>query len=208
MSDEKQPGAAHFFAQHIEFIWGATKPDQLPLTDLPEVAFVGRSNVGKSSLINALVGRNSLARTSNTPGRTQQLNFFNLAERLMLVDLPGYGYAKVSKTQSQQWTRLMKKYLSGRAQLRRVCVLVDGRHGLKESDHEMMEMLDAAAVNYQVVLTKADKVGKTESEELLASVKKGIAKHAAAHPEVLLTSAEKRTGIAPLQETLFAFAKN
>ena len=126
----------------------------------------------------------------------------------MLVDLPGYGYAKVSKTQSQQWTRLMKKYLSGRAQLRRVCVLVDGRHGLKESDHEMMEMLDAAAVNYQVVLTKADKVGKAESEELLAAVAKGIAKHAAAHPEVLLTSAEKRTGIAPLQETLFAFAKN
>ena len=208
MNAEKQPGAAHFFAQHIEFVWGATKPDQLPLTDLPEVAFVGRSNVGKSSLINALVGRNSLARTSNTPGRTQQLNFFNLAERLMLVDLPGYGYAKVSKTQSQQWTRLMKKYLSGRAQLRRVCVLVDGRHGLKESDHEMMEMLDAAAVNYQVVLTKADKVGKAESEELLAAVAKGIAKHAAAHPEVLLTSAEKRTGIAPLQETLFAFAKN
>lgn len=207
MADESTyPDAAHLFTQKVDFVWGATSIDQMPPFELPEVAFVGRSNVGKSSLINALTNRKSLARTSNTPGRTQQINFFNLTERLMLVDLPGYGYAKVSKAQVYDWTRLMKKYLTNRTQLKRVCLLVDGRHGLKDSDRDMMDMLDVCAVIYQIVLTKTDKVAARDREELLESIAKDLRKRPAAHPEVLFTSAEKKIGILPLQAELFAFA--
>ena len=137
-----------------EFITSAVSVKQYPADDFPEFAFVGRSNVGKSSLINALTGRKMLARTSNTPGRTQQINFFQLGEKLMLVDLPGYGYAKASKRSVQNWTNLLKLYLKGRAQLRRVCLLIDARHGIKKTDQNIMKLLDQAAVSYQVILTK------------------------------------------------------
>ena len=146
------------FAKECRFVAGAADMATLPTDALPEVAFAGRSNVGKSSLVNALTGRKTLARTSDTPGRTQQLNFFELGERLMLVDLPGYGYAEAPKHLVKQWTRLIQDYLRGRPGLRRVLMLVDGRHGLKDTDRELMDMLDKAAVNYKLVLTKADKV--------------------------------------------------
>ena len=146
------------FAQECNFLLGIDKLGQLPDASLPEVAFAGRSNVGKSSLINALTSRKAIARTSNTPGRTQQLNFFNLGKRLILVDLPGYGYARVSKTQVAAWTRTLKAFLRGRVTLRRVCLLIDSRVGIKDLDREMMDMLDSAAVMYQIVLTKVDKL--------------------------------------------------
>ena len=146
------------FAQEAHFILAAVKADQVPESALPEVAFAGRSNVGKSSLVNALTGRRTLARSSGTPGRTQQLIFFNLGQRLMLVDLPGYGYAKAPKQDVERWTRLTRSYLKGRPQLRRVLLLVDSRHGLKDVDRRIMRELDEAAVSYQVVLTKCDKI--------------------------------------------------
>ena len=146
------------FAGACDFVAGAATVAQLPPLGLPEVAFAGRSNVGKSSLINALTGRKALARVSHTPGRTQQINFFSLADRLMLVDLPGYGYAAVSKQKVANWTGLIEDYLKGRPQLKRVCLLIDARHGLKETDKAAMELMDSSAVVYQVVLTKADKL--------------------------------------------------
>ena len=148
------------FAQECHFTWGSASLSDLPPQGLPEIAFAGRSNVGKSSLVNALTGRKTLARISHTPGRTQQLNFFALGGRLSLVDLPGYGYAKVSKTLSQGWTETLKGYLRGRVTLRRALVLIDGRHGIKDSDTEILKLLDETAVATQVVLTKMDKVGK------------------------------------------------
>lgn len=193
------------FAQQCDFLLGVAHLDQLPPSDLPEVAFVGRSNVGKSSLVNALTGRSTLAKTSNTPGRTQQLNFFNLADRLMLVDLPGYGFAKVPKAQVDKWTRLLKKYLVGRPQLRRVCVLVDSRHGVKETDVTMMKLLDQSAVNYQVILTKADKIKVSEQKAVMERTIKDVGKHVAAHPEVLMTSAVDRAGIETLRTILASF---
>jgi GTP-binding protein len=177
----------------------------MPQASLPEIAFAGRSNVGKSSLLNALTGRKNLARASVTPGRTRQLNFFALAGRLMLVDLPGYGYASAAKSDIKAWTGLTRAYLKGRASLRRVLVLVDARHGLKEPDREMMRMLDAAAVSYQLVLTKADKV-KAGPEELLATIGAEAAGHVAAHPEVLATSAVTGSGMAELRAALACFA--
>lgn len=195
---------SELFKSACDFFWGAASADQLPETGNPEIAFAGRSNVGKSSLINALTGRKSLARTSNTPGRTQQLNFFDLGGRLTMVDMPGYGYAKVSKKQKQEWDALIFSYLAGRPTLRCVFVLIDSRHGLKDVDREIIEMLDRAAVSYRLVLTKSDKAKEIEkiAEAVLAEIKT----HTAAFPEVLATSAEKKTGIEELREVIASYA--
>lgn len=194
------------FAQECAFVAGAATEDRLPPPDLPEIAFVGRSNVGKSSLINALTGRRSLARTSNTPGRTQQVNFFRLQDALMLADLPGYGYAKASKTEIERWTALIFAYLRGRPSLRRVCLLVDARHGLKPADVQVMDDLDAAAVSYQIVLTKCDKVKDGALREIERATAAQIATHVAAHPEIVRTSAVKADGMAALRAELALLA--
>ncbi|MCP4923901.1 MAG: YihA family ribosome biogenesis GTP-binding protein [bacterium] len=188
------------------FIAGSTEPSNLPPLTLSEVAFVGRSNVGKSSLVNALTNRKSLARTSQTPGRTQQINFFNLDDTLILVDLPGYGYAKASKTAIAKWTHLMVTYLKGRSTLKRVYILVDARRGLVSKDLEMMDPLDKAAVSYQIVLTKADKVGKADLEATQKKTGDALKKRPAAHPEILITSSEKKQGIEILREAISALA--
>jgi GTP-binding protein len=190
------------FARECTFVMGTATLDQLPEADLPEIAFAGRSNVGKSSLVNALTGRKTLARTSNTPGRTQQLNFFDLGQRLMLVDLPGYGYAKVSKSTVEAWTRTLKAFLRGRVTLRRACLLIDSRHGIKDLDREMMDMLDEAAVVYQIVLTKIDKLKKGELEARETATLAELAKRAAGFPVLALTSSEKGTGVAELRAGL------
>lgn len=195
------------FAQSCDFMLSVAGLPQLPATSLPEVAFVGRSNVGKSSLINALTGRNGLAKTSNTPGRTQQLNFFNLGGEIILVDLPGYGYAKVPKELVDKWVRLLKKYLAGRPQLRRVYVLVDARHGLKDSDLEMMDLLDKTAVTYQLVLTKADKVKKSEQEQRLREATTALAKRPAAYPLLMLTSSVEKDGVENLRAEIATFCQ-
>ena len=194
------------FTQNCDFLISAASFNQLPDTDLPEIAFAGRSNVGKSSLLNALTGRKNLARTSNTPGRTQQVNFFDLGGRVMLTDLPGYGYAKAAKSVVDQWTRLIKSYLRGRVQLRRVCLLIDSRHGLKDTDREAMVLMDEAAVAYQIVLTKCDKIKAAELEKLLVKTDKEIAKHVAAHPEILVTSSFKSLGIEEMRAALATLA--
>ena len=194
------------FAQECGFVAATTTLDRLPPDSLPEIAFAGRSNVGKSSLINALTGRKTLARTSNTPGRTQQINFFDLGRRLLLVDLPGHGFAKVSKTQVRDWTRLAKDYLRGRVSLRRVCLLVDARHGLKDNDREVMALLDQAAVVYQVVLTKTDKTNPAELETMLATLAAELATHTAAHPAIFPTSANTGEGIPELRAELATLA--
>lgn len=194
------------FAQEAVFISGAADYDGVPETRIPEIAFVGRSNVGKSSLINTLTGRKTLARTSNTPGRTQQINFFQILEALMLADLPGYGYAKASKTDIARWTTMIFDYLRGRAPLRRVCLLIDARHGLKDSDIRVMKDLDTAAVSYQIVLTKCDKVKAGAMDRLMADTKATIAKHVAAHPVVVQTSSVKGHGVEFLRAELAMIA--
>ncbi|HJT08838.1 MAG TPA: ribosome biogenesis GTP-binding protein YihA/YsxC [Stellaceae bacterium] len=194
------------FAGACEFIAGAAAEAALPLDGLPEIAFAGRSNVGKSSLLNALTGRTALARVSHHPGRTQQLNFFDLAHRLMLVDLPGYGFAQASKRDVERWTQLIHRYLRGRASLRRTLLLIDARHGLKEPDRPLMTLLDEAAVSYQVVLTKVDKVKPAELEERVAGVAKELSQHVAAHPVIHLTSAHEGIGIAALRGALSTLA--
>ncbi|NQV47190.1 MAG: YihA family ribosome biogenesis GTP-binding protein [Rhodospirillaceae bacterium] len=194
------------FAKACTFLIGAVSLNDLPVGPLPEIAFAGRSNVGKSSLINALVRQKALARTSNTPGRTQQLNFFDLGGRLMIADLPGYGYARAPKQQVSDWTDLVGNYLQGRAPLRRVCLLIDGRHGIKQNDREVMDMLDRAAQSFLVVLTKCDKVNPDKLEELVADVSRETSSHVAAHPDVIVTSSVKGLGIEPLRATLAALA--
>ena len=194
------------FAAECRFVAGAANPAALPPEGLPEIAFIGRSNVGKSSLINALTGRRMLARTSHTPGRTQQLNFFDLGGRLMLVDLPGYGYAAASKSAVRDWTALMRRYLGGRAALRRACLLIDARRGITKTDRPMLALCDVAALSCQIVLTKIDVVDRTALRETAAAAGREAALHRTAHPEIHLTSAEKRLGIAALRATLAEFA--
>ncbi len=194
------------FAQPCDFVTGAATLAAIPAPELPEVAFAGRSNVGKSSLVNALTGRRTLARVSNAPGRTQQLNFFRLGGRLMLVDLPGYGYARAPKSAVRAWTRLVDAYLRGRPSLRRLCLLIDARHGLKPPDCELIGMLDVAAVSYQAILTKADKVGAGDLDAVAAALAAELAGHGAAHPDALVTSARDGTGIAILRGNLGALA--
>lgn len=206
ISDELIEAGRILFAGACEFVIGAAREDQLPATELAEVAFAGRSNVGKSSLINALTGRKALARTSNTPGRTREVNFFELGEKLMLADLPGYGYARASKSSIANWTELIERYLKGRRPLRRVCLLVDARHGLKDSDRAAMVLMDEAAQVYQIVLTKADKMKGPALQRIIGRAGAELAKHGAAHPEILATSAVKGTGIAELRAELAALA--
>ncbi len=191
--------ARKIFAGNCDFIAGADVIDRIPPDTLPEIAFVGRSNVGKSSLINALTNRNALARTSHTPGRTQQLNFFNLGDKFLLVDMPGYGYAKVSKEMKRNWKKLINTYLKGRASLRCVFVLVDSRHGLKDVDKEIMEMLDIAAVPYRIVLTKIDKQKKEEADKIRIKIETELKKHAAAFPTIYETSSERKIGLEELR---------
>ena len=184
----------------VSFVLGCASLSQLPAGDRPEFAFAGRSNVGKSSLVNALTGRNKLARSSAEPGRTRELNYFDLGEgTAWMVDLPGYGYAKVSRTQAEAWMALTRDYLRGRAALRRVFLLIDSRRGIMAPDTEMMDMLDASAVNYQIVLTKIDKLKSGQAARVQADTEAAIKTHGAAHPCVHLTSSEKGSGLAELR---------
>jgi GTP-binding protein len=202
VADEELAEAARkLFAGPIAFLKSAPGLQYLPEPDVPEIAFAGRSNVGKSSLLNALTSRKGLARTSNTPGRTQELNFFDLGEplRMRLVDMPGYGFAEAPKDLVKRWKHLVNDYLRGRAVLKRALVLVDSRHGLKPPDREMMKMLDDAAVGYQLVLTKSDKVKPTVLAEMLEEVAVEARKHPAAHPAIFTTSSETGSGIAELR---------
>ena len=190
------------FAQQTDFLKGVVAIDGLPADDRIEICFAGRSNVGKSTLINALTGRKALARTSNTPGRTQEINFFTAADSHYLVDLPGYGYANAPLPVVEKWQRLLKKYLSGRRSLRRAFVLIDARHGVKSVDEEILSLLDSAAVTFQCVLTKADKIKTHEQEALLQQVRGALSKHPAAYPELILTSSEKGMGVETLRSTI------
>ncbi len=194
------------FARDCRFVAGAAAAAGLPDETLPEVAFLGRSNVGKSSLVNALTGHRMLARTSNTPGRTRQLNFFVLGDRLQLVDLPGYGYAAASKAAIAAWTGLVTLYMRRRSMLRRVYLLIDSRHGIKEPDRPIMQLCDTAGLSFQVVLTKIDKLGASDRDAVAATVAAELSRHGAAHPEIHLTSAEKALGIAALRATIAGFA--
>ena len=198
-TEEAIEAARVLFKHPCVFMMGAVKMDGLPPADLPEVAFAGRSNVGKSSLINALVGQKYLARASNEPGRTREVNFFLLDERVRLVDLPGYGFARASKAAVGKFQNLGRAYLRGRPNLKRVYLLIDARHGLKKVDDEALDALDLAAVSYQIVLTKADKLKKGEAEKVQAATLKAIAKRPAAYPAVIVTSAEKGDGLPELR---------
>ena len=194
------------FAGETEFVKGVVAMSGLPPADRLEVCFAGRSNVGKSSLINALTGRKGLARASNTPGRTQEINFFTAADSHYLVDLPGYGYANAPLPVVEKWQKLLKQYLSGRQTLRRAFVLIDARHGVKKVDEEILSLLDSAAVTFQCVLTKADKVKAADRERVLDQTRAVLSKHPAAFPEIVLTSSEKGDGIATLRAIIATLA--
>lgn len=197
----KSVSAATFFRQGCEFKFGVDNLDRLPPMTLPEFGFVGRSNVGKSSLINALINQ-KIARTSNTPGRTQQLNFFELAKRCYIVDMPGYGYAKVSKTKIAAWNAVMKDYLLGRSVLRQVFILLDSRHDIKPSDEDMMTLLDDSAVPYQIVLTKTDKLKSSELNKRISAAEKIVQQHVAAYPQLICTSSVSKTGLDEIQNRI------
>lgn len=209
MSQEQEPFTVdekklnQLFSSPCTFMRGVQKIEDLPEFGLFEIAFAGRSNVGKSSLINALMGRKALARTSNTPGRTQQLNFFNLAEKFILVDMPGYGYAKAPKELVSQWQVLIRQYCLGRPTLKRIFLLIDSRHGIKEKDAEMMNLLDKTAVSYQIVLTKKDKISDFDCHQIYKKTLEKIHLHAAAFPEIIFTSSEKNEGIHNLRVALY-----
>ena len=196
------------FRAETLFLLGAAQESQLPDTDMPEVAFAGRSNVGKSSLINALLGQKAMARTSSTPGRTREVNFFDVGGRLMVADLPGYGYAKAPKTEQKRWTQLIDDYLKGRRPLVRVLILVDARHGLKPSDIALMKTLDTTGVSYQVVLTKADKLKEKEQSAVVAKTALELATHVAAYPFLHLCSSHKGSGIETLRADIGRIAGN
>ena len=201
-----EEAARKLFAGPCDFVWGATSAENLPPERLNEVAFVGRSNAGKSSLVNALTGRKSLARVSQTPGATRQINFFNLADRLMLVDLPGYGFAKRSRTEADAWQAMIFAYLRGRARLRRVALLIDARRGPMDTDIEVMTLLDRAAVSYGLVLTKSDELTPAQRDAALAAATAEAARHTAALAQVQITSALKGDGIPALRTHLAALA--
>lgn len=198
-SPEEIEAARVLFQRPATFVMGAAKIDQLPDPDLPEIAFAGRSNVGKSSLINGLVGMHKLARASNEPGRTREVNFFDLDGRMRLVDLPGYGWAKASRTTVKKFQDLGRDYLRGRVTLKRVYLLIDARHGLKAVDGEALDALDLAAVSYQIVLTKADKIKPHEAEAMRQATLKAVSKRPAAYPFVAVTSSEKGAGLPELR---------
>lgn len=206
-ADGPEEAARKLFAGPCDFIWGSTSAQQLPPEKLNEVAFVGRSNAGKSSLVNALTGRKALARVSQTPGATRQINFFNLADRLMLVDLPGYGFAKRSKNESDAWQEMIFSYLRRRARLRRVLLLIDARRGVMDSDEMVMNLLDQTAVSYGLVLTKGDALKASEQAPALEAARAAAVKHTAALAQVQLTSSFKGDGIAGLRTHLASFAQ-
>jgi len=199
--------ARKLFAASCDFVFGATDPDVLPPAVLPEIAFVGRSNAGKSSLINALTNRSALARVSHTPGRTRQINFFELGGRVMLVDLPGYGYAKTSKAMKAEWDMLITTYLRGRPSLRRVVLLVDARRGIMDSDEEVLTILDKSAMSTLVTLTKIDQLKPAEVEAAVMEAGVKAAKHTAAYPEIFVTSSHSKLGLDPLKLNLLLLAE-
>jgi GTP-binding protein len=205
---EKLAAARKLFAGSCDFFWGTGDIKSLPPQSLPEIAFVGRSNAGKSSLINALTNRKTLARVSHTPGRTREINFFNLAEQLILTDLPGYGYAKASKTMTAEWQELIFAYLRGRASLRRVSLMIDARRGVGDLDEAVMDLMDEAAVSYGVVLTKIDKLTPGEADRAVAAADKAARKHTAAFPQICATSAFRGLGLDPVKMQLAALAEH
>ncbi|PWJ18234.1 ribosome biogenesis GTP-binding protein YihA/YsxC [Jannaschia seohaensis] len=205
-SPESEERGRKLFATGGEFLKGVVAMSGMPPADRVEVCFAGRSNVGKSTLINALTGRKALARASNTPGRTQEINFFTLADSHYLVDLPGYGFANAPVKEVAKWQALLKAYLAGRPSLRRAFVLIDARHGPKDVDEEIMSLLDASAVTFQAVLTKADKVKEAEREKVLDRTRATLAKHPAAFPELIVTSSEKGWGIPTLRSVIAEIA--
>ena len=202
LDESKKEQGRLLFSKETSFVKGVVDMQGLPNPDKIEVCFSGRSNVGKSSLINALTGRKGLARASNTPGRTQEINFFSIPENHYLVDLPGYGYANAPIKVVEKWQNLLRQYLAGRQSLRRTFMLVDGRHGVKKVDEDIMSMLDSSAVTFQVVLTKLDKVKEKDRDSILDQVRTSLQKHPAAFPEIILTSSEKGWGIQTLRSVI------